>query len=104
MPFLFFSDNWLKYLLEIQIQKSFPEQTISGMGIKSWPLRSCEKSTFTWSYSKKESCLLLEGDVMVTPDGGEPVKFGADDLVEFSEGLLFMWEVQKAVRKYYKFG
>ena len=30
-------------------------------------------STFTWTYGDQETCLLLEGDVTVTPDGGEPV-------------------------------
>ncbi|WP_370594435.1 cupin domain-containing protein [Synechococcus sp. CBW1108] len=30
-------------------------------------------STLTWTYDEQEICLVLEGDVTVTPDGGEPV-------------------------------
>jgi len=34
-----------------------------------------------------ETCLLLQGEVTVPPDGGEPVRFGAGDLVVFNAGL-----------------
>ena len=40
----------------------------------------------------------------VTPDGGEPVRFGAGDLVVFSAGMDCIWDVHKAVRKHYQFG
>ena len=40
-----------------------------------------------WTYNDKETCLLLEGDVTVTPDGGEPLRFGAGDLVVFPTGM-----------------
>ena len=48
--------------------------------------------------------MLLEGEVTVTPDGGEPVKFGAGDLVVFPAGMACRWDVHKAVRKHYRFG
>ena len=48
--------------------------------------------------------MLLEGEVTVTPDGGEPVKFGAGDLVVFPAGMDCRWDVHKAVRKHYQFG
>lgn len=40
---------------------------------------------------------------MVTPDGGESVKFGAGDLVSFPAGISCRWEVHRAVRKHYRF-
>ena len=52
----------------------------------------------------KESCLLLEGNITVTPDGGEPVKFGAGDLVVLPLGMDCRCDVHKAVRKHYRFG
>ena len=61
-------------------------------------------SSFDWTYDDKETCLLLEGEVTVTPDGGEPVKFGAGDLVVFPSGMDCRWDVHKAVRKHYRFG
>ena len=57
-----------------------PEQ-LAGLGVHSWPIWSCGVSTFPWTYDERETCLLLEGEVVVTPDGGEPVAFAAGDLV-----------------------
>jgi len=37
--------------------------------VKSWPTWGCEASTFPWSYSENETCYVLEGRVIVTPDG-----------------------------------
>jgi uncharacterized cupin superfamily protein len=48
--------------------------------------------------------LLLEGDVTVTPEGGEAVRFGAGDLVVFAAGLSCTWDVHAPVRKHYRFG
>jgi uncharacterized protein len=61
-------------------------------------------STFPWTYDEQETCLLLEGDVSVTPEDGEAVQFGAGDLVLFAAGLSCTWEVHAPVRKHYRFG
>ena len=52
-----------------------PDQ-LESLGVMSWPTWGCEVSTFPWTYDEEETCLLLEGDVTVTPDGGGPVRFG----------------------------
>ncbi|MCP9778497.1 MULTISPECIES: cupin domain-containing protein [unclassified Cyanobium] len=67
-------------------------------------LQSLGVSSFPWTYDEQETCLLLEGDVSVTPAGGEPVRFGAGDLVVFDTGLSCTWEVHVPVRKHYRFG
>ena len=54
--------------------------------------------------NNKETCLLLEEKVTVTPIGGKPVKFGAGDLVTFSAGMNCRWDVHQAVSKHYRFG
>ena len=77
---------------------------LQSLGVMSWPTWGCEVSTFPWTYDEQETCLLLEGDVTVTPDGGEPVRFGAGDLVVFDAGLSCTWEVHAPVRKHYRFG
>ena len=53
---------------------------------------------------KKKEYLLLKGEVTITPEGGDPVKFGTGDLVLFPAGMDCRWDVHKAVRKYYRFG
>lgn len=77
---------------------------LEAMGVRSWPIWSCEASTFPWTYDEQETCLILEGEVTVTPQEGEPVRFGAGDLVVFSAGLRCRWDVHRAVRKHYRFG
>ena len=77
---------------------------LQSLGVTSWPTWGCGVSTFPWTYDEQETCLLLEGDVSVTPEGGEPVRFGAGDLVVFAAGLSCTWEVHAPVRKHYRFG
>ena len=74
------------------------------LGVADWPIWSCGVSTFPWTYDEQETCMLLEGDVTVTPEGGEPVRFGAGDLVTFAAGLSCSWDVHAPVRKHYRFG
>ncbi len=74
------------------------------LGIKGWPIWTCEAIKFDWTYEDKETWLLIEGEVTVTPDGGEPVKFEAGDLVVFPARMSCTWDVHKAVSKHYQFG
>tara|TARA_B100000963_G_C22088211_1_gene435351 strand:- start:157 stop:369 length:213 start_codon:yes stop_codon:yes gene_type:complete len=60
---------------------------VEELGIKSWPIWTFETSSFDWTYYDKETCLLLEGKVPFTPEGGQPVKFGAGELVIFPAGM-----------------
>lgn len=90
--------------MTISVVSPCPESRIASEGIRDWPLWSCEVSTFPWAYEERETCLLLEGEVMVTPEGGDPVEFRAGDLVVFEEGLRCVWEVRQPVRKHYRFG
>ncbi len=74
------------------------------MGVYDWPIWTKDVSTFPWTYDQQETCYLLEGDVTVTPEGGEPVRFGAGDLVIFPKGMSCTWEIHEPVRKHYNFG
>lgn len=77
---------------------------LQRLGVADWPIWSCDASSFPWTYGEQETCLLLEGDVTVTPDEGEAVRFCAGDLVTFAAGLSCHWQVHQAVRKHYRFG
>jgi uncharacterized cupin superfamily protein len=89
---------------DIEVRKP-SEDEIRREGIRDWPIWEKEASSFPWHYDQPETCLLLEGQVKVTPDGGgQPVEFGAGDLVVFPQGLSCKWEISKPVRKHYKFG
>ena len=71
----------------ISVTSPCPESTILALGLRDWPIWGCEISTFPWTYDQRETCLLLDGDVTVTPDGEAPVCFRAGDLVVFPKGM-----------------
>lgn len=88
---------------EIVINKNPADNDLEKLGVFGWPVWSKEASTFPWSYSGTETCYFLEGDVTVTPDGGEPVRVGKGDLVTFPDGMNCTWQIHVEVRKHYKF-
>ena len=66
------------------------------------PTWECGVSEFSWYYDSEETCLLIEGQVTVTYNGGS-VSFGAGDYVVFPQGLSCVWKVSKPVKKHYVF-
>ncbi len=80
------------------------EQKLEKLGVKSWPIWEKEASEFPWHYDEKETCYLLKGKVVVTPDDGEPVEIKAGDLVEFPKGMDCTWDIIEDVRKHFALG
>lgn len=91
-------------MVDIKKEKQITEGELKEMAVSQWPVWTKEVSTFPWSYDEKETCYILEGELTVTPEGGEPVHFGKGDLVTFPAGLSCTWEIKKPVRKHYRFG
>lgn len=77
---------------------------LDNLGVLSWPIWTKEVSEFPWTYDEPETCYLLEGEVVVTPDGGEPVQIAKGDLVTFPAGMSCTWNILSNVRKHYQFG
>ncbi len=73
------------------------------LGVYDWPIWEKEVSRFPWVYDTNETCYFLAGEVIVTPEGGEPVRFGRGDLVHFPSGLSCTWEIISPVEKHYRF-
>lgn len=95
--------------MRIEVDANPSEEKIAKLGCRSWSIWSKEISKFSWHYEDQETCLIIEGEVTVTPDKvtsetGDAVTFGAGTLVIFPRGMSCTWEVTKPVRKYYKFG
>jgi uncharacterized cupin superfamily protein len=87
----------------ISIERPSDEKLLK-LDVKTWPIWEKEASEFPWEYDEKETCFILEGEVIVVPENGESVRFGKGDLVVFPEGLKCTWKIMRAVRKHYKFG
>jgi uncharacterized cupin superfamily protein len=88
---------------EIIVDHSPDTERLAALGVASWPIWSCDVSQFPWSYDAKETCYLLEGKVVVTPDGAKPVTIKAGDLAVFPAGMSCQWNVLQSVRKHYRF-
>ena len=88
---------------KILIEHNPSSAKLEVMGVFEWPIWTKEESTFPWSYDQAEVCYFLEGEVIVTPEGGEAVSMGAGDLVSFPKGMSCTWEIRKEVRKHYNF-
>ena len=70
--------------------------------MQSKPIWECDVSEFDWHYDAEETCLLIEGEVAVSYDGGS-VSFGVGGYVVFPKGLSCVWKVTKPVKKHYIF-
>ena len=86
--------------MEVLVRKPTEKEAAE---MKSKPVWTCGVSEFNWHYDCVETCLILEGEVTVKY-GQESVSFAAGDYVVFPKGLSCVWQVKKAVKKYYEFG
>mmetsp|Transcript_17114 Transcript_17114/g.55983 ORF Transcript_17114/g.55983 Transcript_17114/m.55983 type:complete len:124 (-) Transcript_17114:859-1230(-) len=85
----------------ITVRKPTAEEKATA---STWGTWGCDVSEFPWSYGERETCVLVEGEVTVTPEGGEPVTIVAGDLAVFPKGMSCTWKVTKKIRKYFNFG
>jgi uncharacterized protein len=88
--------------MQIKVEKP-SEEKLAQLGIKNWPIWTKEVSEFSWYYDSTETCYILEGQAVITPDGGQPVEINVGDLVEFPQRMQCRWRITKAIRKYYRF-
>ena len=88
-------------MAEILIEHHPSPARLSDLDVEAWPIWSKACSSFPWTYVGEETCYFLEGEVIVTPEGGAPVSMGKGDLVTFPDGLSCHWEIRAPVRKHY---
>lgn len=89
---------------KITVEHNPDQAKLDKLGVADWPTWSKEVSIFPWTYGEQEVAYVLDGEVTVTPNGGEPVTFGKGDLVTFPAGMACTWEVKRPLRKHYRFG
>ncbi len=79
-----------------------PDQSrLESLGVSKWPTWSKEASVFPWYFHEQEIAWILEGECVITPEGGTPITFGKGDLVTFPAGMKVSWEVKKPLHKHY---
>jgi len=88
----------------IEIEHNPSPQRLTELGVSRWPTWGHAPAVFPWRYDETETSYFLAGEVVVTPDGGEPVTIRQGDLATFPSGMSCTWEIRQAVRKHYRFG
>ncbi|MBD2435441.1 cupin domain-containing protein [Nostoc sp. FACHB-110] len=89
--------------MAIKIEHQPSQEYLKNLGVFKWAIWEKEVSNFPWTYDTEETCYFLAGDVIVTPDGGQPVQMGKGDLVTFPAGMSCTWEIISDVKKHYYF-
>ncbi|RMD71838.1 MAG: DUF861 domain-containing protein [Gammaproteobacteria bacterium] len=89
---------------DILVEHDPSPMKLEAMGVEGWPIWTKEISEFPWAYSQTETCYILEGEAVVEPEEGEPVRIRAGDLVTFMEGLTCTWRILSPIRKHYRLG
>jgi uncharacterized cupin superfamily protein len=64
-------------------------------------LWTCEPGQFDWTYTWDEFVHILEGEVIITEEGGQSYTVGPGDMAHFPIGLKAHWQVIKTVRKFF---
>jgi len=87
----------------ITIEHNPSQERLDELKVSSWEIWEKEVSKFNIDFDETEKAYILEGEILVTPKGEEPVRIVAGDLVFFHEGLDSDWEVVKPLRKHYSY-
>ena len=88
---------------EIIIEHNPSEARLKELDVANWPIWEKEISKFPIDFDETETAYVLEGEILVTPRGGEAVRIVPGDLVVFPAGLDSDWEVVKPLRKHYHY-
>ena len=87
---------------QIVVEHNPSEEKLKQLGVANWSIWDCAPSTFPLDFSMTESAYVLEGEIHVTPKGGEKVVIKAGDFVVFPKGMESMWTVVSQLKKHYK--
>lgn len=88
----------------ILVEQNPSPMKLEVMHVEQWGIWEKAVSRFPWTYDETETCYILEGAAVVTPDDGDPVAISAGDLVVFMAGLSCIWDIKKPIRKHCKMG
>lgn len=86
---------------QILVEKNASSMKLEVMGVYDWATWEKEISEFPWTYNMTETCYIIDGKAIVTPEGGEPVEIGEGDLVIFPKGMSCTWKILEPIEKHY---
>jgi uncharacterized protein len=89
--------------MEIKSIHKPSKSQLEQLNVFQWPIWMKEVATFSAIYEEAELFYILDGEVLITPDVGDPVRFAEGDLVTLPVGLSCKWEVIRDVRKHFSY-
>lgn len=63
----------------------------------------CTPGTYHATYTAYEYVVLIEGRIVITPDGGTPVTVQAGDAFVVEKDFKGTWKIEEKVRKHFDF-
>ncbi len=89
--------------MHIEVEHAPSPERLRELGVEQWPVWGTGVSRFPWTYDVAETCYVLAGEVVVTPDGSSPVVIQAGNLATFPAGMSCTWDVRVPIQKHYRF-
>ncbi len=90
-------------MTQISVEHNPSADRLKELDVANWEIWEKEVSEFAIDFDETETAYILEGEILVTPEGGEPVRIVPGDLVVFPAGLNSQWQVVKPLRKHYSY-
>ena len=87
----------------IIVEHNVPPAKLDVLYVDDWPTWEKDISEFDWQYDQSETCYIIDGKAIVTPENGEPVTIQAGDMVIFPKGMKCRWQIVEAIEKHYRF-
>ena len=87
----------------ITIEHNVTPAKLDVLYVDDWPVWSKGVSEFNWEYDQQETCYIIEGSAIITPENGEPVTINRGDMVVFPKGMKCIWKITEPIEKHYKF-
>ena len=88
---------------DIIIEHHVTPAKLDVLYVDDWPVWTKEISEFNWEYDRTETCYIVEGEAIVTPEGKAPVTIKSGDMVTFPKGMKCVWKITDAIEKHYNF-
>lgn len=87
----------------ITIEHKVTPAKLDVLYVDDWPVWRKDVSEFNWEYNQTETCYIVEGKAIVTPESGEAITIQSGDLVTFPKGMKCVWNITEDIEKHYKF-
>jgi uncharacterized cupin superfamily protein len=92
-------DGWTKIDGNPTMKTWIEYTSDDGSMISGW--WSATPGTYHATYSAIELVHMIEGEITITPDGGDPVKIGPGDAFVVEADFVGNWKIEKEVFKHF---